>query len=121
MAVDAAMTCVENGDLATLADLVLAAPRLDGLAFVTPFLAAVHAMLTTDPDTDHRDALDMAAAAAAEQDTDTQRTAAARLRHLARRAPEHATAVHAILEILTRPGPAEPGPDDGTRSTATGR
>jgi hypothetical protein len=121
MAVDAAMTCVENGDLATLADLVLAAPRLDGLAFVTPFLAAVHAVLTADPDTDHRDLLDLAAAAA-EQGTDTQRTAAAaRLRHLARRAPEHATAVHAIVEILIRPVPAEPGPDDGTRSTATGR
>jgi hypothetical protein len=29
--------------------------------------------------------------------------------------------VHAIVEILTRPAPAEPGPDNDTRSTATGR
>lgn len=66
-----------------------------------------------DPDTDHPDALDLAAEAA-EQGTDTQRgAAAARLRRLARRTPEHATAVHAIVDILTRPVPAEPGREDG--------
>ncbi|MGH3565306.1 MAG: hypothetical protein ACRDRH_04595 [Pseudonocardia sp.] len=53
-------------------------------------------------------------AQAAEQCTDPQRAAAARLRRLARRAPEHATTVHTIVEILTRPIPAEPGRDDDT-------
>ena len=83
MAVDAAMTCVENGDMATLADLRLATPQLGELPFVAPFLAAVRAVLTAD----HRDVLDVAEEAT-EQGTDTQRAAAAaRLRRLARREP----------------------------------
>ena len=39
------MGCVERGDNVMLSDLLLAAPHLGQLPFVTPFLLVVHAVL----------------------------------------------------------------------------
>ncbi|MDQ3151888.1 MAG: hypothetical protein M3R63_09260 [Actinomycetota bacterium] len=102
MAVDTAMGCVERGDSGMLGDLVLAAPHLGRLPFVTPFLIAVHAVLTSAGEPGSA-AADVAALlrSAAEEGSDTQRSAgAARLRRLARRLPRHADAFHELADLL---------------------
>ncbi|HEU0088346.1 MAG TPA: hypothetical protein VFQ77_11965 [Pseudonocardiaceae bacterium] len=116
IAVDTAMGFVENGEHSKLGDLLLAAPHLLQVPYVTPFLLAVYTVLG-----DATPAMDPAALmrTAAEQGSDTQRAAgAARLRRLVRRRPAQAQALLELANILTAPAPDESTPDPDTAATS---
>jgi len=99
MAVDAAMGAVEEGDVATLTGLLLAAPHLGSVPFAGPYLLGTLLALS--------DAADQGGAeeqmrSAADQGTETQRAAgAARLSSLARRLPHLADRLILLAGILT--------------------
>ena len=109
MAVDAAMGCIEHGDAAKLHALFLAAPHLGQLPFVTPFLVAVHAVLTNagEPGGDTPTAADLMRSAADDGSAIQRGAGAARLRRLARRLPAHAEALHNLADILTAPSSSD--------------
>jgi len=117
IAVDTAMDCVERGDIATLSDLWLAVPRIGRLPFVGPFLLASYTVLA-DLEEPIQDVTTLIQAAA-EQGSDTQRTAGtARLRRLARRRPEHAPSLNTLANLLTALN-RDPTPDPDTNAAPT--
>ncbi len=124
MAVDTARNAVEKGDHSMLGELMLAAPGLGRLPFVTPFLHAVYAALTgaEPPEDGTEETTREPIYAAAEQGSDTQRAAgAARLRRLARRQPEQAAALQKLINILAAPDDHTPrtGPTTDAAATTT--
>lgn len=105
VAADHGYRFLEAGAWIKLAPLSRAVPHLMTTPFVSPFLAAVAAVLRGTPE----DGSDPEAwmRTAAEAATDTQRRAGvARLRRMTRRFPEHAAALERLIELL-KAEPAE--------------
>ncbi|MFB9469766.1 tetratricopeptide repeat protein [Nonomuraea salmonea] len=99
VAADHGYRFLEAGAWIKLAPLSRAVPHLMTTPFVSPFLAAVAAVLRGTPE----DGSDPEAwmRTAAEAATDTQRRAGvARLRRMTRRFPEHAAALERLIELL---------------------
>ncbi|MCG7206834.1 hypothetical protein MB828_23975 [Streptomyces arenae] len=105
-AVDTAMRFVEKGQPEGLHPLLLAAPGLARMPFVTPYLVAVqHLFATTDDEEqENSPSLSELIALAAEQGSEVQRGAGAgRLRSLARHRPEHAATLLQLADALAAP------------------
>jgi hypothetical protein len=112
MGIDTAMKAVETGDVPRISGLLQAVPELATTPFVAPYLAAVLTVLTDTSGEDTPDPADLISEAAT-QGTDTQRQAgAARLRRLARRLPDSATALEELAaRLLTTAAQAGRAPE----------
>jgi hypothetical protein len=107
-AADTAMDLLEQGHLEALPHLLLAAPALTSIAFVTPYLLGVLALSSGDPGTDEPSPdgttptpHDLFALAARQGTPFQLAAAAARLKTLARRRPRNAKALLESADQLT--------------------